>query len=255
MDAILDRLPLIDWESPLLPWVLGSVLAYALASNTLWLVRSRGSGRQRQGQWIVEVGRFLFYLGIPYLALGGWPRPPFQGLLLPEDMGWVGFNPRWPAARWLESVGTGLALGLGLLLILLVAWISANRGSGSYRLQFPRRPWWALVVDVLYMEVHWAFYRGALAVALGDVYAGVFLGLGLVYLEWGLNPFWRRGWRSKSLAAVRWLRAAMALGIALIFLLTRNLWVCLAVHASIELAFWHLGRRRSPRRLGRGALS
>ena len=116
MDAILDRLPVFYDQLPLIFWVLGSVLAYVLASNALWLVRSRAPGRWQSVQWIVEVGRFLFYLGIPYLALGGWPLPPFQGLLLPEDMGWVGFNPRWPATRWLGAVGTGLALGLGLLL-------------------------------------------------------------------------------------------------------------------------------------------
>jgi hypothetical protein len=201
---------------------------------------------------MVEAGRFLFYLGIPYLALGGWPQRPFQGLLLLEDMGWVGFNPRWPATRWLGAVGTGLALGMGLLLILLLAWVSANRSSGAFRLRFPPRPWWAVLVDVLYLEVHWAFYRGGLAVAFDDVYAGVFLGLGLVYVEWGLNPFWRRGWRTRSLVAVRWLRAALALGMALIYLLTRNLWVCLAVHALIELAFWQVGRRRSALRLGEG---
>jgi hypothetical protein len=39
---------------------------------------------------------------------------------------------------------------------------------------------------------------------------------------------------------------------ALIYLLTRNLWVCLAVHALIELAFWQVGRRRSALRLGEG---
>jgi hypothetical protein len=245
MDAILEHLPLTYSQAPLLFWVLGSALAYALASNALWLVRSSDPGIWEQGRWTVEVGRFLFYLVVPYLALGGWPMPPFQGLLLPEDMGWIGFNPRWPATRWLESVGTGLALGLGLLLILLLAWISANRHSGAFRLRFPPRPWWAVLVDVLYLEVHWAFYRGALAVAFDDMYAGVFLGLGLVYLEWALSPFWRWGWRTRSLAAMRWLRAALALGMALIFLLTRNLWVCVAVHACIEMAFWQLGRRRS----------
>jgi hypothetical protein len=198
----------------------------------------------------VEVGRFLFYLGVPYLALGGWPRPPFQGFLSLEDMGWVGFNARWPVSRWLETVGTGLGLGLGVLLLLLLAWTSANRSTGGFQLRFPSRPWWALLIDVLYLEVHWAFYRGALAVALDDVYAGVFAGLGLVYLEWGLNPFWRQGWRSESLAAVRWLRATLALVMALIFLLTRNLWVCLAVHWTIELAFWQMGRQRSPEPAG-----
>jgi hypothetical protein len=98
-------------------------------------------------------------------------------------------------------------------------------------------------------EVHWAFYRAAWALTLQDVYAGAFLGLGVVYLEWSQSPFWRQGWRATAQAGGRWLRAAMALVVALLFLLTRNLWVCLAVHWMLELALWQLGRadvRRLP---------
>jgi hypothetical protein len=103
-----------------------------------------------------------------------------------------------------------------------------------------------LPIDALYLQVHWAFYRGALAVELGDVYTGVFLGLGLIYLEWALNPFWQQGWRDKNLAAGQWLRAALALVAAILFLFTRNLWVCLGVHGALELTFHSLGRERSP---------
>lgn len=242
MADIAHQLAAISTSAPLPFWVLGSVLAYVLATGVLWLLKSIELRRSLSGRWLEQVGRFLFFLGIPYLALGGWPRRPFHGLLSLEDMGLVGLSQRWPVTRWLEATGTGLALGFFALLILILAWMIAGRG----RLCFPPRPWWALLVDVIYLEVHWSFYRGALAVVLGDPYAGVFLGLGLVYVEWGLNPFWREGWRSKSLAAGRWLRAAMALVVALIFLLTRNFWVCLLVHGLIEPAFWQLGRERAP---------
>ncbi|MGD2206343.1 MAG: hypothetical protein PVH17_06155, partial [Anaerolineae bacterium] len=167
--------------------------------------------------------------------------------LSPEDLGLVGFTPPatgWTVTRWLGAIGTALGLGLGALLILTLAWANANRKSDAHRVRFPSQPWWMLPVDVLYLEVHWAFYRGALAVLLDDVYAGVFLGLGLVYIEWGLNPFWRRGWRLPSLAAGQWLHAALALLVALMFLLTRNLWGCLAVHLLLELFFFQLGRER-----------
>jgi hypothetical protein len=189
---------------------------------------------------LIQVARFLFYLGIPYLVLGGWPRPPFHGLLSLEDLGLVGANPRWPATRWLGAAGTGIWLGLGAFLILLLAWKNANRGA--VRLRFAARPWWSLLVDGLYLQVHWAFYRAGLAVALGDLYAGVFAGLALTYLEGALDPFWREGWRQQSQVAGRWLRAALALLAALLFLLTRNLWVCLAAHGVVELAFWRIGR-------------
>jgi VanZ family protein len=237
-----DRLASAYASSPLLFWVGGSVLIYALLAHALWLTNSQPFRRSPSSRWSVQVGRFLFYVGILYLALGGWPRRPYQGLLSLEDIGLVGLSVRWPLTRWLEAVGTSLGLGLLVFLILLLAWSHANRSAAEARLHFSPRPWWAIVVDVLYMEGHWAFYRGALAVTLGDVYGGVFLGLGLVYLEWSLNPAWRQGWRMESQAASQWLRGALALVAALIYLLTRNLWVCLGVHWLLELTFWRLGR-------------
>jgi hypothetical protein len=206
MNNSVDQLAQTLSASPLTFWILGSVLAYGLATNVLWLARSRGLKLPPYGDWLVQVVRFVFYLGIPYLALGGWPQPPFSALLSPEDMGLVGLGGRWPVTRWLGAVGAGLGFGLVAFVFLLLAWANANRRADSappdgVRLRFPPQPWWAILIDVLYLEVHWAFYRGALAVVLGDVYAGVLLGLGLVYLEWSLNPYWRAGWRNESQAA------------------------------------------------------
>ena len=178
------------------------MLAYGLATNALWILSSRDWLPSPYSNWLVQAGRFLFYLGIPYLVLGGWPRQPFQGLLSPADVGLVGLGGRWPPTRWLEAAGTAIGIGLLAGLLLALAWANANRrdpGAGrptEPRYRFPARPWWALLIDVLLLEVHWAFYRGALAVLLADRYKGVFLGLGLVYLEWALNPAWRHGWRA-----------------------------------------------------------
>jgi hypothetical protein len=239
MDGVADRF------ASAAVWVWGSAGIYVLATHALWLMK--GSWRSPYRRWLVQIGRFLFYLAIPYLALGGWPRQPYRGLLSLEEMGIVGLGVAWPVTRWLEAVGLGLAWGSVALLFLLLALGTANRSTGGVHLGFSRRPWWALVVDVLYLEVHWAFYRSGMAVALdpGDskLYAGVFLGLVLSYLEWSLNPFWRQVWRRESQAGACWLRAALALIVAVLFLITRNLWVCLGVHLALELSVWQLGRR------------
>mgnify|MGYP001826844517 CR=1 FL=1 len=244
MAEIIEQLALAYSESPLPSWVLGSLLAYAIATNGLWLANRRGLRYRRLGDWLIQVARFLFYVGMPYLALGGWPRPPLSGLLIPEDFGLVGLGGRWPPTRWLGAAGTAVGLGLVAFLFLLVAWAYATRSSDEAQFRFAPRPWWALLIDVIYLQVHWAFYRGALAVTLGNIHAGVFWGLGLVYLEWAANPFWRRSWRLEGKAAGRWLRAALALVSASIFFLTRNLWVCLGIHAMLELALWRLGRQQ-----------
>jgi len=234
----------------LMTWLLGSVLVNALVTNALWFIEGSGFWRRSYRRWVWEAARFLYYVGIPYLALGGWPRGPNQGLLSLGDMGMVGFDAAWPVTRWLQAAGAGLGWGLTVLLFLVVSWVSANRHAGDWRLAFSPEPWWYVLVDVLYLQIHWAFYRGALTLALGDLYAGTFLGLGLVYLEWALNPFWRQGWHEQSLAATRWLRTAIAMAIAVAFFLSRNLWVCLFAHGVLEFLLRQLGRERSRRTAG-----
>ncbi|MGQ9600859.1 MAG: hypothetical protein ACUVWZ_15775 [Anaerolineae bacterium] len=242
----MDRLVSIYHSAPLLFWIGGSIAVYLLIIHGWWRIRNRSFGSLPYGRWLVEIGRFLFYLGIPYLALGGWPRGPYQGLLAPDDLGWVGVHERWSPARWVGAIGAGFGLGLVAFLILLLAWVNTHRITGPMRFRFQPLPWWVVGIDLLYQEVHWAFYRAALGVALRDAYAGVFLGLGLVYLEWGLNPFWRRDWTVEEHVAGRWLHLALALISAILFLFTRNLWVCLAVHGALEFAFRLLGRERRP---------
>jgi hypothetical protein len=234
-------LPHLDGNlTSLLYWLVGSVLAYALATNALWLTRSLVSPRMSWANWLLQVGRFLFYLGIPYLVLGGWPRRPFQGLLSLQDIGLLGPGGTWTVSRWLGAVGTGLGLGTVALLILILA-----RRHAGHLPPFPRRPWWAIVIDVVYLEVHWAFYRAALTFQFNSLYLEVFAGLGLVYAEWVVSPFWRRGWREESQAAGRWLRAALALVIAVLFLMTQNLWICLLVHFLLEVVFYSHSRQKA----------
>jgi hypothetical protein len=242
----MERLASTYAATPLLFWVLGSIVVYALAANLHWLARSSNIWRLPYTRWAVEIGRFLFFLGIPYLALGGWPQQPFQGLLSPQDLGIVGLGAQWPPTRWLGAAGTGLGLGFLALLILALAWKSANRPREGTLLRFAPHPWWMVLLNVAYLETHWAFYRSALAVNQDDLYTGVFCGLALVYLEWGLNPFWRKGWRQQSQAAVLWLQAALALVSALTFLLTRNLWVCLVTHGLLTLFFSLVGSTSAP---------
>lgn len=244
---------------PLWYWAGGSILAYVLITNLLFWIEPRGVLPPFYVRALFQAARFGYYLLVPYLALGGWPRRPQQGLLALEDLGLVGLSLEWPVTRWLEAAGTGLGLGFVAFLILALAWANASRLSMDRRsadlLPFALRPWWAVLVNGLYLEVHWAFYRGALAVILDDVYAGVFVGLGAAYLEWLLNPFWRAAAASRARHRFRagqiWLGVGLALTSALVFLLTRNLWICLAVHWLLALAFWLLTRPRG-RAVARG---
>jgi hypothetical protein len=223
---------------------LGSVLVYTLTSNALWWARGFPSLATRYGVALLHAGRFSYYLGIPYLVLGGWPLPPYRGLLAPINLGLVALDALWTPSRWLEAAGTGVAVGLFAVGFVSAAWLNANRRGVTTRLCFSAAPAWALVIDSLYLEVHWAFYRGALAVLFDDLYLGVFWGLALIYLERLSNPFWRRCWRQERCAGDAWLFMVRALVSALLFLLTQNLWVCLAVHWALALTSWVLARTR-----------
>lgn len=247
MDSLLVRWATAITTSPLVFWIGGSVLIYVVGANAFWLLGNQS--RRAPVRWLIQVGRFTFYLVIPYLALGGWPRQPYQGLLSLEDMGIVGLGGRWSVIRWLEAAAVGLGWGALALVLLGLAWVGANRHDGRISLVFSASRWWVVLVGVLYLEVHWAFYRGALSVMLDDAYAGAFLGLGLLYLEWSLDPLWRQGWRLGSRAAQRWLHAALVFVIALLFLFTRNLWVCLTVHLMVEFSMRQLVRERARLRL------
>jgi hypothetical protein len=241
----MDSLSSTYSASPLLFWVLGSALLYALSTNLNWLTRSHDFWHSPYARTAAEIGRFLFFLGIPYLALGGWPRQPYQGLLSPQDLGIVGLGAQWPPTRWLEAIGIGLGLVLVTLLFLVLTWSNVKRTSESTALRLPARPWWLVFLNVVYLEVHWAFYRSSLAVVMEDLYTGMFSGLALVYLEWALDPSWRKSWRQNSHAAIQWLQAVLALISTLAFLLTRNLWVCMGIHGLLTLITSQTGQFRA----------
>lgn len=228
-------------------------MAYVLATDALCVLRTKGLVRWIQAGWLLQAGRVLLFVGVPYLALGGWPRPSLSALLVPQDIGFIGWDPRWPAARWLEAMGDALGLAIVSLAILLLAWVNANRLSGQgavgFGVRIPPAPWWSVAVDILVLEVHWAFYRGAMALIFEDLYTGVFAGLGLAYLEWFLSALWWRNWsggsQAESGAALQWLRSALVLVSALVFLVTQSLWACLLAHGLIELTLRRVsGRRR-----------
>lgn len=236
-------------EWPLLFWLAGSVVVYAVASNVGWLLRRWSRWQPPLSSGLEEVSLLLFSLAVPYLAVGGWPRRPLSGLLSLQDLGLVGVQGgAWPVDRWLQAAATGLAMAMAGLVALGLAWANANRHGAGNWLMFPSRPAWQVILHGLYREVHWAFYRGTLAVVVDDVYAGIFGGLALVYLEWSLNPAWRHAWRDPAQAGAPWLAAGLALLSASIFLLTRNLWICLAVHWLVDGTFWAASRRLAAER-------
>jgi hypothetical protein len=238
---------LVDYRLELPIWVLSSILAYAFASN-LWYYR-RLSPDSRLGRllvagerwphsrWATEVVRFLYYLCIPYLALArGVDSPSLMGLW---SQGW--FQP-----QWFGQIALGMTLAGAALILLVWGWRQALSASSQvddgespteYLLQ--RRllvvPWgWGLIVlEVLYLEMHWAFYRSA-TIRLLDPYYGVFAGLLLVVGELWLNPAVRDDLSVSRRGGQAMTTIAIALVISVIYYFTTNLWLCLAAHLLVQ---------------------
>ncbi|MBU0492631.1 MAG: hypothetical protein KKB13_12355 [Chloroflexi bacterium] len=261
--------------STLTYWVIISVLlhdlvTWALAMERYW-VAWRVRGRQQIAAWRLErflpgaraLGRFCFYIGIPYLAL-------IQGVVSPRLMGLRGTPVAGElltgpltliagilALDWAGALGMGSLLAAVALVLLVWFWwryqrlvsrLPVQRWRGASAATTPayqpldaaiaalRQPWgWAhLLLQAVYLETHWAFYRAWAMDLLRDDPAGAtmgaFLGLIVVGLEWYGDVGLRA--RLRTLAGVEdWvLVASLAWISTFLFVQIGNLWLLVVVH-------------------------
>jgi hypothetical protein len=241
MDPLPSLLNLIDYKVESALWVVFSIGLYALGADLAWHYRRPRPGRLGQWVetvkgwsyrgWLLEAGRFLYYIGIPYAAL-------LRGVVLPRLMGLTHLD-------WVKGIGLGTALGGGTFLILALIWWWYARAVAALPLSAKQRRGaslgddsingWVLLREVIYLETHWAFYRSAAILLLDDYYLGTFVGFLLVTLEWLINPAWRADlslpWQSANILML-WSTAFVT---AIIFLFTRNLWLLVPMHWSIDI--------------------
>jgi hypothetical protein len=240
----------------LILWVLLSILLYwAVALGSTWVRWREGHGwvarhleayRGQPWAWLLlQSFKLVYFLGLPYGAL-------MQSAISPHWMGLIHFD-------LYVSLGVGGLLTAGAFILLSLDWWiylrSLTRSGDTLR----SLPLWdgnhgppggvglaTGLVEVILLEVHWAFYRGACASFLGD-YVGAFLGIALVGVEWcaDLNPIGGISRPEKREAFLH--QATLAFVIAVIYAYTQNFWACLVAHTLLHLGlvrwirFW--GRR------------
>ncbi len=225
-------------------WVIGSISLYLIAVFAGWrlLTTSRPrlvALRRRWQGWpfapLIATGvRFLYYFGIPYLAL-------LQGSIDLRTLGLIGAD--LPAAL-LAGAGAGLAAWA----VMAQAWsrlLPPSRAGTASRAEPPvPGQAWSVPLDALYSQSHWALYR-SWPILLWGTYVGVFAGLGLAAAEWLAGMLLGRGWLHAD--GLAWERGLTHLGLALVtslvFLAGNSLWVCLLVHAGLT---WALRRYLQP---------
>jgi hypothetical protein len=212
-----------------------AVLAILFISPAL-LTRLHSSLAGRLG---VPLLRLLYFIGLPYAAL-------LTGSLAPIDLGLTGAGGAvlgWDVAAWLRGLSLTLTVGVFVVLpIGLASWQIARAGHWG-ALGVDRRSVGVVLIEALYAEIHWAFYRAAPLVLLENVYPAALIGMVLVGVEWSVELI-RNGLSRAPEDRQRWLRRVLLLAVsATLFVLTRNLWLLIGLRLVLELIWkaW-LGR-------------
>jgi hypothetical protein len=183
----------------------GIALAAPLVVDRAWDWLS-----SRLGHWsqpVADAGRWVYHLGIPYIAL-------ITGAVAARDMGVTGMT----GVEWLRG-------GIVCAGVIGVAWIAL----GLRRVELSYAGWGQAAMD----EPRWALYRGAASLWADPLWAGPLLGLGVGLLEWIL---WLQPWAQRARPApAEWTNLVRVCGSTLLFLLTRNLWLIVLTQACLSL--------------------
>lgn len=182
-------------------------------------------------QVAVQLLRLFYYIGLPFVALYlGW-----------VDLRSVGLG----QLNWPEGVRWAIVLLLAAWLLLMLIWLPYLRATlarpapPDAQSSLARR-----LVEIIYMQAHWAFYRAAaIALFTGVIrdafYWGSALGLGLVCLEAFADPQVRaRLTRVGAADGLVW-NAGQAVLNALAFIVTRNLYLLLLIQLVLEVTVPH----------------
>lgn len=252
----------LGYEGQLATWLVASFFLYTLASQLVWqsqwlflaaylsgdartLTQSTTHYEDAQVSveswtdhlipWAIEVIRFVYYLGLPFLVT-------LNGLLGADLLGLRGTNVvdgrsvqgfLWE--DWVQGLGLAVAALMAMVGVWVVRGLVSRRAGLAPGVRGIPGPLWQRLLDVLYYQVHWAFYRSGPILWLEDVYWGTFAGLALVWIEAGLNPAFRWQLRSSETASLPLFQIATAWISALLFLGTQNLWLTTAVHLVLVL--------------------
>jgi hypothetical protein len=230
-------------DAKLLPiiWTLGSMVIAVLVTLIFDSARADRFRSTLTGRLAEQLGRLIYFIGLPYAAL-------LMQSISAVNLGFMGTGGSidasilgWTSADWLRGLNVWLTTGLiALIPIGLAARQMARAGSP---LGVDARSTGAIIIDSVYTEVHWTFYRSAALILLGNAYWAALIGLVLIGLEWIVSIV-RHGLGSQPEDRQSWIGQALLLALsATLFILTRNVWLIIILHAVIELALKAWTRR------------
>jgi hypothetical protein len=226
-------------DAQLLPviWTLGSMVIAVLMTLIFSPARADHFRSTLAGRIAEQVARLLYFVGLPYAAL-------LTQSITTVDLGLAGTNGSilgWSTVDWLHGFSTWLTLGLLLLISIGIAARQMARTGAPLGVDV--RSSAAIVIDGVYTEIHWAFYRAAPFILLGDVYWATLIGVILISVEW-LVVIARNGLGREPEEVQSWIGQLLLLSMsATLFILTRNVWLTIALHLVVEVALKALTSR------------
>ncbi len=208
-----------------------SIAVYGLAANLAWLNRQRNTGRlgalvtwtntSHLARLMGYAIRWLYYLAVPYATL-------MLGYNTTRALGVWGMD-------WIAPIPIFTALVLGAGGVALWVWRPYTRQEHPDAGDERGWSWARRIIEVMYQEAHWAFYRSGPILWLGNFYWGSLFGLALAYLAGWSNPQVRANVREITRADAPLWNGSLAIISTLIFLYTQNLWYCLIAHTLLDL--------------------
>jgi hypothetical protein len=223
-------------DAKLLPiiWTLASLVIAVLVTLIFDSTRADRFRSTLAGRIVEQLARLIYFIGLPYAAL-------LTQSISTVNLGLTGAGGSsdasilgWTSADWLRGLNVWLTVGLiALIPIGLAARQMARAGSP---LGVDARSTAAIIIDSVYAEVHWTFYRAAALILSGNAYWAALIGLVLIGLEWIVSIV-RNGLGSQPEDRQSWIGQMLLLALsAAMFILTRNVWLIIVLHVVIELA-------------------
>jgi hypothetical protein len=225
--------------------IAASIVLYAVAAHINYRPSEMLIGLRRRRFWplVENLARCVYYVGLPYWALrDGVAQARMMGL-----------------DSWSGVADTSIAVGLAVaaFVVLAFAWRSQARFARDLRcsetglgVSAPKSAHWVdALLQAIYLESHWAFYRSGPILWLGgDYYSGSCLGFLLLSVEWLLNPEIRASLRRRdgtgAVAITDW---SLALCLTIGFFFSRSLWLMTVLHWWVEFGLRRVRRALATR--------
>ncbi len=228
--TLLEFLTSLEPRGALAVVIGASIVLYVLSANLAWAQRTPRGGRVGRfvewwqmhwlGRGIGELARWVYYLALPWATL-------MLGYSTMRALGVWGMD-------WLAPALNFGMLALGAAVVVVWVWQPYARAEHPHAIDESGWNWARHIIEILYQEAHWAFYRCGPILWLDDFYWGSFFGLLLALIEGWSNPAVRANVRDVTRADAPLRSSSLAIISAIVFIFTQNVWYCLIVHLLLD---------------------